>query len=80
MEPFNPNNEKWENYHERMEFTFQANDVKAADFATTMLALLGAETYGILKDLVTPDKPKDKNYKELIETLDKHFSLPALAR
>ena len=60
MEPFNPNNEKWENYHERMELVFQANEVKAADYGPTMLAPIGAESYGVLKDLVSPDKPKDK--------------------
>ena len=61
-----------------MELMFVANDVKPQQQVATLLTLVGSETYGILKDLITPAKPKDKSYEELCAALEKHFSPPKL--
>ena len=73
-----PEKEVWENDQDRMELMFVANDVKPAQQVATLLTLVGSETYGILKDLITPAKPKDKTYEELCAALEKHFSPPTL--
>ena len=40
--------------------------------------MIGADVYGILKDLVAPDRPVEKSYTELVRTLQQHFSPPTL--
>ena len=37
------------------------------------LSVIGAPTYRILRNLVTPDKPSDKPYKDLLAALSQHF-------
>ena len=58
LDSYDPNKEVWENYHERMELWFEANDIKAAQYVPTLLTMNGSETYGILKDLLAPDPKK----------------------
>ena len=36
---------------------------------------MGANAYKLLQSLVSPDKPGDKDYKYLVETMKKHYSL-----
>ena len=78
LDSYDPEKEKWENYQERVELWFTANDVKPANHASTLLSLIGADVYGILKDLVAPDRPVEKSYTELVRTLQQHFSPPTL--
>ena len=77
LEGYNPN-EDWENYQERMEHCFKTNDVKPDQQASALLALIGASTYRILKDLLAPAKPSTKTYAELVTALRDHFSPPTL--
>ena len=37
------------------------------------LSLIGAKTYGLLRDLIAPAKPKEKSLAELTKTLRTHF-------
>ena len=38
------------------------------------LAVVGPKTYGVIKDLVSPEKPTDKSLDELISVLERHLS------
>ena len=41
---------------------------------SVFLLIVGANTYKLLWNLLTPAKPGDKSYKELVEVLAKHYS------
>ena len=72
---FNARNESWETYVDRMDEFFVANNVTQA---TTKRAILnsnvGTTTYQLLANLVSPKKPKELTYDELVEKLIKHYS------
>ena len=60
-------------YLERVEIFFQANSIAENKQVGIFLSLIGAKTYGLLQDLVAPDKPNDKSLAELTKTLRTHF-------
>ena len=39
-----------------------------------LLSVIGPKTYGLLRTLVAPEKPKDKNAKEIYQTLQEHLA------
>ena len=51
-----------------------ANYVKANYKVPTFLALIGADAYGLLRNLLAPELPKDKSFDELKELLVSHYS------
>ncbi|CAG9818878.1 unnamed protein product [Phaedon cochleariae] len=40
---------------------------------SALLSLIGSDTYRILRDLCTPDLPKDKKYEDICKLLKTHF-------
>ena len=61
-------------YSERLEYYFIANGVTDAEKKKAiLLTVCGASTYSLLSNLCAPDKPKDKNYKDIIQLLKTHF-------
>ena len=57
----------WASYVERMDQYFLANDVTdAAKKRAIILSMIGDKTYKPIHDLVTPKKPTEKSYKELV--------------
>ena len=40
----------------------------------TLLSVIGPRTFKLLWNLITPAKPGDKTYAELVEVLTDHFS------
>ena len=40
---------------------------------SSFLTLIGGRTYSLLRDLVSPEKPAQKKYSELVEILKTHF-------
>lgn len=71
---FKPEEEEWSNYEERMDEFFIVNKIKD-DRAKVALFLTsaGSEHYGLLKNLLSPDKPSSKKYDEIIQVLKEHF-------
>ena len=72
----------FEDYVERLEQFFAANDVPLVAEPTEeqiakqrgiFLSSIGAETYTLLKDLVAPAKQKDKTYEQLKDALLSHL-------
>ena len=49
-------------YNERVELYFVANYVEADYEVATLLALIGAVTNGVLRNLLAPERPKDKAF------------------
>ena len=51
-----------------------ANYVKANYEVATFLALIGADAYGVLRNLLAPEHPKYKSFDELKDLLVSHYS------
>ncbi|KAJ8333797.1 hypothetical protein SKAU_G00411160 [Synaphobranchus kaupii] len=73
IDEFKPENEQWSAYIERVEQFFEANDVAQAKQVATLLSVMGAAAYGLLGNLVQPDKPKNKTFDEIVTILKGHF-------
>uniref|UniRef100_A0A674N093 Retrotransposon gag domain-containing protein n=1 Tax=Takifugu rubripes TaxID=31033 RepID=A0A674N093_TAKRU len=48
-------------------------DPWSADKVATLLSVMGATTYGLLRNLAQPNKPKDKTFEEIVTVLKGHF-------
>ena len=70
VEEFDSNKDDWQQYVERLEHFFQANDVDGAENKRAVfLSVIGSATYKILRN---PAKPGEKSYADLVDT-SKHF-------
>lgn len=70
---FVPKMESWSAYVERLEQFFEANDIGAEKHVPTLISCMGPTTYGLLRNLVQPDVPKGKTYKDIVDVLSKHL-------
>ena len=61
-------------YIERVELYFAANYVEEDHEVSTFLSLIGADAYGVLRNLLAPDRPKDKSFAVLKEIVTAHYS------
>ena len=72
---FDPEREEWTQYAQRLTHFFAANGVdNAAKKKEILLAMIGPATFKLLTNLVVPEEPGDKTFKELIEKLKKHHN------
>ena len=63
--------EEWSQYTERLNHFILANRTEKSVF----LAVIGPQAYKLLNSLIAPAKPGDKGYKDLVQTLAKHYKL-----
>ena len=74
VEDFDGNKDDWQQYVERLEHFFVANGIDGAEKKRAVfLSVIGPSTYKTLRNLLSPDKPGDKSYASLVDTLSKHF-------
>ena len=74
---FAPGKETWLSYAERLEQYFLANDVQAQEKKRAiLLSLCGASTYQLIRNLVSPQKPSEKTFDELVKLVQEHHQLP----
>ena len=67
--------EEWPQYIEQLEFFVIANKVTDADLKRVMfLSVIGPRTFKLLRSLITPQKPGDMPYADLVKVLMDHFS------
>ena len=67
--------EPFELYVERVEFFCIAKNITSEEEKkATFLTAVGAETYGLIRNLLTPDKPKDKTLKQIQDLVEEHLS------
>ena len=69
---FNPDNETWVQYSERVAYFFQANWVAEKRKKAMLLSLMGPTAHKLLRSLIAPLKPDDKSYAELVSVMEKH--------
>ena len=73
LKEFDPREESYSTYEERVALFFQANDVAEDMKVPVFLSMVGFKNYALLRDLLIPAKPSDKSLDDLLETLKKHF-------
>ena len=63
---FNPSQDDWPLYVERLGHVFVANSItEEAKKRAVFLSVIGPSNYKLLLSLLAPDKPGDKEYKTL---------------
>ena len=74
VEEFDGTREDWPQYVERMQYFFDANGIDGAEKKRAVfLSVIGAATYKTLRNLLSPIKPGEKSYLELVDVMTKHF-------
>ena len=73
LREFDRSKESFEAYIERLENFMKPNGVKSENQVAVLLTAIGPETYGLLRNLLTPEKPDARSYEELVEILNSHL-------
>ena len=74
LHEFSPEEEEWTHYAEQLSEYFIGNAIAAAEKKRAiLLSSVGARTYKLLSDLVSPDAPRDKTFDELCQVLKEHY-------
>ena len=74
LHEFEASREDWASYAERLQQYFAANDVESeGKQRAILLSACGAQTYQLLKNLLTPEKPTDKSFVQLVQLLKDHL-------
>ena len=68
---FNPECEDWVSYTERLEQYFTANDIKPDQTANSVECLRSIK-YQLIRNLVTPAKPTEKSFAQLVTLVQDH--------
>ena len=72
---FDPEKEEWAQYSQRLTHFFAANGVEeAGQKREILLSMIGPATFKLLSNLVVPDNPGDKTYKEPVDALKNHHN------
>ena len=73
---FDAGSEDWESYAKRLEQYFVGNDVTAPEKKRALLlSTCGATTYMLIRNLVAPEKPTSRSFRELVELVQQHYQL-----
>lgn len=74
---FDSKQESWSDYSERLQQFFVANDVADENRRRAIfITVVGASTYALLKNLLSPAQPTDRTLAQLLEILSRHFEPP----
>lgn len=71
---FDETQEDWKAYVELVEQFFLANNIDKGHQVPALLGLIDSKTCILWRDLLTPDKPATKTFKEIVTTLQQHLS------
>ena len=81
---FNPKAEKWDFYVERLQEFYVANGIDDAARKRAILnSTVGADTFKLIRDLLSPTEPKDATFDNIVDKLAKHYTpikSPIIAR
>ena len=71
---FNPDREDWISYTERLTQYFVANGIseEGEKRKAILLSSCGAATYQLIRNLVAPKKPTEKNFDEIVTLVKDH--------
>ncbi|XP_025419625.1 uncharacterized protein LOC112689958 [Sipha flava] len=71
---FNVDCDSWKIYQEQLEQFLEVNKIKNDLRKSAFLSCIGQDAYKLLRDLCTPDLPKEKTFKELCLLMENHFT------
>ena len=78
IDKFNPEEEEWPQYVERLEQFFEANGIIGEDNASKrrsiFISVAGPSPYKLLRNLLAPVRPADKTFEELTAMLAEHYN------
>ena len=74
IDPFDNSEESWPSYIERAEQFFLVNDIANEKKAPILLTTMGSKTYSLLRSLVSPAKPAEKSYSDIVKILQAHLN------
>ena len=72
VEEFIPGSD-WKHYVERVEMFFEVNSVAEDEKVPTILTLMGNKMYALLRNIVSPRRPRDLSFEEIVDNLAKHL-------
>ncbi|KAJ8665862.1 hypothetical protein QAD02_007524 [Eretmocerus hayati] len=71
---FNKEKDKWEDYVERLEFVFIAQNITDdSKKVAHLLTRCGPDSYKLIRDICAPTKLKDMKYDELVKKVNDHL-------
>ena len=72
--PFNSQEQSWEEYCEVLQHFFDANKIEEPERKRAiLLSSVGSQTYSLIRNLLSPAKPGDKSYDDLVNLLKEHL-------
>ena len=75
IESFDLERDNWLAYIERIEQYFIANEITTEEKKRgVLLTVIGSETYNLLRSLVSPEKPSEKSFTQIVNTLKSHLN------
>ena len=75
IEHFDMKSDDWNEYVERLEQYFIANDIaNPGKMVAVFLTVIGPDTYSLLRNLMAQTKPATKSFTELTGELKKHLN------
>ena len=73
--PFDSHKEDWQEYAERLEHFFGANNIRETEKKRAIfLSTIGPAAYRLLRSLVAPERTGEVSYDTLVEKLGQHYS------
>ena len=73
IEPFNIQDDNWDEYWETLEQYFIVNDIDDKKLTPTFITLIGKEAFSLLRSLVSPKKPSEMKCDDLNKILRNHL-------
>ncbi len=74
VEPFEPGQDDWQMYTERLDQFFAANEIPDGIKKKAVFPIvIGTKAYSLLRNLLPPAKPAEKSYAELLEVMKQHL-------
>ena len=71
---FSSSQEPWTSYVERLQQYLEANKIEDADQQrAVLLSVCGPATYRLIRSLVSPKKPTELKFADLVEVMQKHY-------
>ena len=65
LKEFDPENEKFTEYLERVQLYFTANSIAEDKQVAVLLTSVGRKAYALLNSLLSPTKPQEKSFAKL---------------
>lgn len=75
MSEFDVGREDWTQYAEHLAHFFTANQIIDQDrMKVLLLAMIGPTAFKLLRNTISPEKPEDKTFEQLVEAMKCHHN------